>query len=123
MRKRLSGFVTADLARGRRVRWLTNAALVIVLGLSINIVTAPTSQVIAAGSSPIRSAVSTQQYSLANSDGSTWQTMDAANLSVVIAPAVNTTALIEGLADLFTNTAGYNQDLGIFVSANGGPEQ
>jgi hypothetical protein len=64
---------------------------------------------------------STQQYSLANSDGTTWQEIDTA-LRVVRTPAQNRSALLTANADLFTATAGYNQDLAIFVSDNGGAD-
>ena len=68
------------------------------------------------------SAISTSQYSLANSDGATWQNLDLANLSTALSPGSNATALLGANADLFTGTAGYNQDLGIFVSDNGGAD-
>jgi hypothetical protein len=61
-------------------------------------------------------AVSWQQYSLTNSDGVHWQDIDATNLGVTITPAINTRAVLRGNADLWTATAGYNQDLGIAVN-------
>jgi hypothetical protein len=60
--------------------------------------------------------VSTLQYSLSNSDGSTWVTMDAANLSFSITPAANTMAILSGNSDLWTANAGFNQDIGIDVN-------
>jgi hypothetical protein len=59
---------------------------------------------------------STQQYSLANSDGSSWQAMDATNLKLALAPSVNSSYQIAANADLWTAVAGYNQDLGVMVS-------
>lgn len=61
-------------------------------------------------------AVSTKQYTLANSDGATWVDMDGASLALTIAPAFNCRAIISANSDLWTSTAGYNQDLGIFIS-------
>jgi photosystem II stability/assembly factor-like uncharacterized protein len=61
-------------------------------------------------------AVSTQQYSLTNSDGATWQDMDASNLTLSVSPSANSVAIITANADLFTAKAGYNQDLGIYVT-------
>jgi hypothetical protein len=62
------------------------------------------------------SASSTQQYTLTNSDGSTWQDIDSKSLQLVLTPTVDSTAVIGGNADLWTSSAGYNQDIGIFVS-------
>src|SRR6202162_5019851 len=61
-------------------------------------------------------AVSSQQYSLTNSDGVHWQDIDATNLSLAITPSANTRAMLRANADLWTATAGYNQDLGIAVN-------
>jgi hypothetical protein len=64
-------------------------------------------------------AVSTQQFSLSNSDGSTWQIIGAGYPQgleeVVVTPAVDSMALITGNADLWSSSAGVNQDLGIAV--------
>jgi hypothetical protein len=70
---------------------------------------APTSQ----------SAVSANSYSLTSSDGVAWQEMDATRLRLTASPSSNLSTLLSANADLFTDTAGYNQDLGIFVSDNG----
>jgi plastocyanin len=67
-------------------------------------------------SSSIASVVSTQQYSLTNSDGSTWMDMDSTNLSKSFTPSVNGIAVLGGNADLWTETAGFNQDLAITVN-------
>src|SRR6202011_5012355 len=63
----------------------------------------------------------TQQYSLSNSDGSTWQTIDATRLSLSPSPANECLALISGNADLWTANTGYNQDIGISVSGGAYP--
>jgi hypothetical protein len=73
--------------------------------------------------SPPNFAISTTQYTLANSNGATWQTIDASNLSTTLSPTANATAVLGANADLWTANAGYNQDLGIFVSDNGGADQ
>ena len=69
------------------------------------------------------SAVSTQPYQLSNSNGTSWAVMDATNLTKSVSPAVDSSAILDAGADLFTGNSGYNQDLGIFVSDNGGPDQ
>lgn len=61
-------------------------------------------------------ASSTSQYSLAGNDGTSWVEIDSTNLSLSITPTVTSTALLTANAALFTNTAGYNQDLAIEVN-------
>src|SRR6202022_60083 len=68
-----------------------------------------------AGANPY-TAASTQQYQLANSNGSTWQNIDATNLKLTFTPAASSTAIIGGNVDLWTANAGVNQDVGIFIS-------
>ena len=60
--------------------------------------------------------VSSAQYHLANSNGATWTDIDATNLVLTITPGVNAHAIVTGNADLWTATAGINQDLGINVN-------
>jgi hypothetical protein len=67
------------------------------------------------------SAVKTNFSSLANSDGSTWQVMDAA-MNLTVPGSDNMYAHLGANADLFTDTTGYNQDIGLFVSDNGGSD-
>jgi hypothetical protein len=64
---------------------------------------------------------STAQYRLQSSNGTDWKDMDTANLQLTIDAAANGTAVLSANADLWTAQAGYNQDLGIFVSVDGGP--
>ena len=59
---------------------------------------------------------STSQYSQAISDGSSWQTIDATNLSLTLSPHVSADYAVGLSADLWTSAAGYNQDMGIMVS-------
>src|SRR4029077_20886604 len=51
------------------------------------------------------------------------QGIDAAKLQVTCTPTANQSLLLTNNADLFTGTAGVNQDLGIFVSDNGSADQ
>src|SRR5450759_2899590 len=60
--------------------------------------------------------VSNAQHSLPSSDGKTWVDMDAVSLSQTITPAFNAQAVISVSADLWTANAGFNQDIGIFIS-------
>jgi hypothetical protein len=77
-------------------------------------------ETITTGANPYTGA-STTQYGLGNSDGATWQPLDSA-LDLTVPGAANTNALLGANADLWTNTSGYNQDLGIFVNDNGGAD-
>src|ERR1700730_4049575 len=61
-------------------------------------------------------AVSWKQYSLTGNNGTTWVPLDAMALSLSFTPSVDSNAILSGNADLWTATAGVNQDLGIFVS-------
>ncbi len=65
----------------------------------------------------------TSQYTLSNSDGDTWQAMDPANLVATMAPTAAGMAIVSANADLWTANAGYNQDIGIFVSVDGAADQ
>jgi uncharacterized repeat protein (TIGR01451 family) len=71
----------------------------------------------------ITDAASLQQYSLVGSDGSSWQVIDDAALKVTLSPTHDGTADVGANADLWTANAGFNQDLAIFVSTDGGPDQ
>ncbi|TMF58097.1 MAG: RCC1 repeat-containing protein [Chloroflexi bacterium] len=106
------------------LKWKTNkpaSGATIVAAAGNGPVFSPTGLVaesIAAGANPY-TAVSTNQYALPNSDGVTWRTIDSA-LNVTVAPGAGTNSIIDANADLWTANAGYNQDIGIFVSDNGG---
>jgi hypothetical protein len=60
--------------------------------------------------------VSTQQYGLSGSNGSTWSALDASKLTLTVVPPADSYAVLSASASLFANTAGVNQDLGITVS-------
>jgi streptogramin lyase len=77
----------------------------------------------AAGATPATEMVSsTNQYTLTNSDGTNWREIDAANLRIACTPSASRAVLLTANADLWTANAGYNQDIGIFVSDNGGAD-
>jgi len=61
-------------------------------------------------------AVSTQQYRLTGNDGSTWVDMDPTRLALSITPLFDCYAVFSANSDLWTSVAGYNQDIGVFVS-------
>jgi hypothetical protein len=68
--------------------------------------------------------VSTEQYTLSNSDGTTWQQIDPANLqTVVFTPTGPEQVLVSGNSDLWTSNAGFNQDIAVFVSIDSAPPQ
>ena len=74
-------------------------------------------------SASLVSAASGLQYWLSGSDGSAWSEVDPSRLELSVAPTSNEVAVLGANADLWTATAGFNQDLGIFVSVNGGADQ
>lgn len=65
--------------------------------------------------------VSSQQYSNAGSDGTTWKDIDATNLGTSFMAPGNGTLIASGNADLWTQQAGFNQDIGITVSGGAFP--
>jgi ASPM-SPD-2-Hydin domain-containing protein len=67
------------------------------------------------------SSVITQQRQLTGSDGVTWQEMDT-GLRVTVTPSATTSSVLGLNADLWTASAGLNQDLAIFVKAGGGTD-
>jgi len=66
-------------------------------------------------------ACSPKQYTLIGNNGSTWIAMDATNLGVTFTPAVDSFAVLSGNADLWTEDAGYNQDIGVALSGGAFP--
>jgi len=61
---------------------------------------------------------SNQQYHLTGSDGVTWVDVDAVNLKLTIVPTFNALAILTANSSLWTDTAGFNQDLAIFVNGS-----
>ena len=75
------------------------------------------------GSGDPLSASRAAGYSLASSDGAAWTELDPSNLRLSVTPTTSQRGVVGGGASLSTDTAGYNQDLGVFVSVNGGADQ
>jgi len=121
--------LTASITYSFKLRWKTNQPA---MGATIYAGAGPLT---VGGISPTRltiqlvpaanlaTGVSTQQYTLANSDGSTWQPIDATNLIASVSPTATSTAIVTANSDLWTASAGFNQDIAIFVSVNGGADQ
>jgi len=65
-------------------------------------------------------ALSTQQHQLTSSDGSTWLDL---GVQAVVSPTLSVNAIVSANVDLWTANAGFNQDIGVFVTDNGGPAQ
>jgi hypothetical protein len=63
--------------------------------------------------------LTTQQFAQVGSNGSTWQNLGT--LALPIKSTTSCTAIITANADLWTDTAGYNQDIGILVLGGGYP--
>jgi hypothetical protein len=107
--------------------WKTNkpdsGAITIGAGSGPYSPTALTEWLLPTGASTWGSAVSTTQYTLGNSDGSTWVEMDAAHLTTTLASAPAESILVSGNADLWTSNAGFNQDIALFVTDNGTAQQ
>ncbi len=85
----------------------------------------PTSLVaylLAGGANPQGATLLAPQPANAGSNGSSWVALGGVH-TAAIAPAISTYAIVSANADLFTNTAGFNQDLAIFVSVDGGAGQ
>ena len=72
-------------------------------------------------SNALYTAVSTNQYTLGNSDGATWVNMDSTLLKLSITPTFNCMAILSAGADLWTFNAGFNQDIGIAISGGAYP--
>jgi hypothetical protein len=81
--------------------------------------TSLTAELLPSGANPFE-AVSTTQHVLAGSNGATWTDL---GVQVAVTSATNTTSLVGANADLFTANAGYNQDIAVFVSDNGGAQK
>lgn len=73
-------------------------------------------------SGAVVSTASQQQYLLQDSDGATWKPLGGSELTTTVTPAVNSLASITASVDLWTQQAGYNQDVGIRVVPVAGPE-
>jgi hypothetical protein len=110
-----------------KLKWKTNHAAngaTIYAGAGAGPTYSPTTLVAETfqGGAPLKFAVSTKQYSLTTSDGAIWQAIDPATFSVSVSGSGGGTAFLGANADLWTADRGYNQDIGIFVSDNGGTD-
>jgi len=74
-----------------------------------------TAQLVPMSSGLAVKASSVKQYLFPDSDGQGWKDIDAINLAIPYTATTNGTAIIGGNADLWTTTAGFNQDIGINV--------
>jgi plastocyanin len=114
--------VTAATTYTAKLQWKTNKAA---SGSIIHAGAGPiagqfspsrlTLQFLASGTG-LTDRVSTRQYKLTNSNGTTWTDIDAVNLGFTVTPGVNTLGILSGNTDLFTANAGFNQDLAIDVN-------
>jgi hypothetical protein len=82
-----------------------------------------TARLFPASAGSVYSASITTQPCLGGSNGVTWTDVDATNMKLSITPTQDSLAILSGNADLWTSSAGLNQDLGISVSTNGGADQ
>jgi hypothetical protein len=71
----------------------------------------------------LTTVASAQAQSLGGSNGADWTPLAPSELQVTEQPSVDTTATIGAAVNLWTGTAGYNPDVGVFVSEDGGPPQ
>lgn len=75
--------------------------------------------ILPAGPNPYESVITTQPP-LSNSDGATWRNL---GVQVTVTPAASTDSIVSANADLWTARSGFNQDIAVFVSDNGGAQQ
>jgi hypothetical protein len=64
----------------------------------------------------LQDASTNSQYFKAGSTGSDWTSIDSTNLKLTVVPTANSLYVLSANADLWTATAGVNQDMGIFIS-------
>ncbi|HET9441864.1 MAG TPA: Ig-like domain-containing protein, partial [Acidimicrobiales bacterium] len=117
--------VTAGSTYQFQLRWKTNKGGTSTIAAGAGPVSgsfSPTSIVVrqAPDAAAATAGVSTQQYTLTNSNGTTWVPVDAAALTTRVTPASAGTATVTANADLWTWDAGFNQDLAIFMSVDSG---
>jgi len=75
----------------------------------------PTSLTVRFVPSGVTVARSTTQYTRTSSDGTTWFTVDSSTLT--LPASANCLAVLTANVDLWTSTAGYNQDIAITVTS------
>jgi len=76
-----------------------------------------TAQLLPSTDPTLESAVTAGQYTLTGSDGSTWHDLDTSGANTLsFTTASNGSMLVDGNVDLWTETTGVNQDIGVFVA-------
>jgi hypothetical protein len=68
------------------------------------------------GGTGLQDASMNTQYYKVGSTGADWTPIDSTNLKLTVIPAANSLYVLSANADLWTATAGVNQDMGIFIS-------
>jgi hypothetical protein len=116
--------MTAGTTYTVKLQWKTNrpaAGVSIFAGAGSRMPYSPTmltAQLVPSSAGGLVSVVANQQYSLADSSGSAWSDLDPSNLALNYTPASSGTALLTANADLWTTSAGFNQDIGINVNGS-----
>jgi hypothetical protein len=64
----------------------------------------------------IQDAMTNLQYNKGGSTGADWTPIDSTGLQIAVNPTANSVWVLSANTDLFTATAGVNQDIGIFIS-------
>jgi hypothetical protein len=64
----------------------------------------------------LQDASTNSQYNRPGGTGADWTPIDSTNLKLTVIPTVNSVYVLSANADLWTSTAGINQDIGIFIS-------
>ena len=108
--------LTDGVTYGADLRWKTNqfSGFPIYAGAGpLNHHFSPTSLTVILVQAANQSAWSITQHSLQNSNGTSWVAMDSANLAT---GSGGTDVLVAVNVDLWTKTAGFNQDVGIMAS-------
>ena len=114
--------VTKGAAYGVKLQWKTNqpspASVSIFAGAGVTGRFSPTrlTLLFVPNGSGYTEKISTQQYRTAGTDiGFRWVDMDPTGLSLTISPPRSCLALLSANVDLWTDTAGYNQDIAMVV--------
>ncbi len=106
--------VTATVKDGRAPQSGSFASTAVVAGAGASACTSTSSTHWFAG-------CSNDQYAMKAGTASTWVPMDPSKLSITFNPTIASYAVISANADLWTGTAGFNQDIGIMVTGGSYP--